>query len=285
MNNQSVESSYQFCIDLARKHYENFPVASLLIPKNKRKFISAVYAFARIADDIADEGNSNPEIRIAQLIKYKELFVNRICSKEFPNLPAIYDTIDKNKLDEKNFTDLIEAFIQDNQKNKYKTFDEVLEYCKKSANPIGRILLELFDIRNKDAINHSDEICTALQLTNFYQDLSIDIGNNRFYIPEEILKKFDLSYEDLISFRSYKNVNENFKSMMKYLIELNFALFQNGENLLKFLNGLFRFEIALTISGGKKILHKIISLNYNPFLARPVLNKFDWLKIIFNNLI
>lgn len=103
MNNLSIESSYQYCQELAKKHYENFPVASLLIPKSKRKFIAAIYAFARIADDIADEGNLNPEIRIARLIKYKDLFDNRICSREFPNLPAIYDTVERNALTEKIF--------------------------------------------------------------------------------------------------------------------------------------------------------------------------------------
>ncbi|MFN4111860.1 MAG: squalene/phytoene synthase family protein, partial [Ignavibacteria bacterium] len=198
MNNLSIESSYQYCQELANKHYENFPVVSLLIPRSKRKFIAAIYAFARIADDIADEGNLNPEIRIVRLIKYKDLFDNRICSKEFPNLPAIYDTVEKNSLTEKNFFDLINAFIQDNQKNKYKSFEEVLDYCKKSANPIGRILLELFDIRNNLALNYSDQICTALQLTNFYQDLSLDIEKDRFYISEDTLNRFELSYDDLI---------------------------------------------------------------------------------------
>jgi len=285
MNNLSIESSYQYCQELAKKHYENFPVASLLIPKSKRKFIAAIYAFARIADDIADEGNLNPEIRIARLIKYKDLFDNRICSREFPNLPAIYDTVERNALTEKNFLDLISAFIQDNQKNKYKNFEEVLGYCKKSANPVGRILLELFDIRNDLALNYSDRICTALQLTNFYQDLSLDIEKDRFYISEETLNQFGLSYDDLISFKTSKLVNDNFKEMMKYLIDINFNLFNEGENLLGYLDGLFKKEIKLTLEGGREILHKIISSDYNPFLLRPKLNKFNWLRIILRSLI
>lgn len=284
MNNQSLESSYKYCLDLAKKHYENFPVASLLIPKNKRKYIAAIYAFSRIADDIADEGNLNPEFRIAQLIKYRDLFDNRICSKEFPNLPAIYDTVERNSLTGKNFLDLISAFIQDNQKNKYKSFEEVLGYCEKSANPVGRILLELFNVRYEEAFNHSDKICTALQLTNFYQDLNIDIQNGRFYIPEEILRNFDLIYEDLISFQKGKYVNNNFKKMMNYLIEVNFNLFNEGEKLLSYLNGLFKVEIKLTVEGGREILHKIISIDYNPFKMRPKLNKISWLKIILRSL-
>lgn len=285
MNNLSLESSYQYCLELAKNHYENFPVASLLIPKSKRKFIAAVYAFARVADDIADEGNLKSETRIARLVKYKDLFDNRICTKEFPNLPAIYDTVEKNSLTDKNFLDLISAFIQDNQKNKYKDFEEVLGYCEKSANPVGRILLELFDIRNEIAFNYSDQICTALQLTNFYQDLSLDIEKDRFYISEDTLNQFELSYNDLISFKTSKLVNDNFKQMMKYLIDINFKLFDEGENLLGYLHGLFKKEIKLTLEGGREILNKIISSDYNPFLFHPKLNKFNWLRIILRSLI
>ncbi|MCX8057198.1 MAG: squalene synthase HpnC [Ignavibacteria bacterium] len=285
MNNQSLESSYQFCLNLAKKHYENFPVASILIPKEKRKFVAAVYAFARIADDIADEGNLSNEFKVTQLIKYKDIFVNKIITTEYPYLEAVYDTIQKNNLTEKNFINLIEAFIQDNQINKYKTFSEIFEYCSKSANPIGRILLELFDIRDNQALTHSDEICTALQLTNFYQDLSIDINRNRFYIAEEILNKFELTFDDLINFNQTKIINENFKWMMKYLLDVNYKLFQSGENLLKYLSGLFKFEIKLTINGGREILNKIKLVEYNTFLIRPTLKKFDWIKIILRGLV
>lgn len=285
MNNQTLESSYQFCFDLARKHYENFPVASFLIPKEKRKFIAAIYAFARIADDIADEGEKSNQEKIDALQNYKELFVTKKINQNFPNLLAIFDTIIKNNLTEKNFTDLIDAFIQDNIVNKYKTFSEVLDYCSKSANPIGRILLEIFDVRDEEALKHSDKICTALQLTNFYQDLSVDISKNRFYIPEEILKKFELSYNNLIEFNSSKRINDNFKWMMKYLIDVNKQLFNSGEKLLNYLEGLFKLEIKLTINGGRGILQKIKKVNYNTFKTRPVLKKLDWLRIIFRSFV
>lgn len=285
MINHSVESSYHYCLDIAKKHYENFPVASLLIPAEKRKFIAAVYAFARTADDLADEGNLPKENRIYQLIKYKDLFVNKIASEEFPNLLALFDTIQKNNLTEKNFTDLIDAFIQDNKINKYNTFEEVFDYCSRSANPIGRILLEIFDIRDDEAKQHSDEICTALQLTNFYQDLSIDINNDRFYIPADILSKFELNYDELVKFNTTKQINKNFEWMMKYLLDVNFKLFNDGEKLLNYLNGLFKFEIKLTINGGREILNKIKEVKYNPFYRRPVLKKTDWVKIILKSLI
>ncbi|MFN4111983.1 MAG: squalene/phytoene synthase family protein, partial [Ignavibacteria bacterium] len=132
---------------------------------------------------------------------------------------------------------------------------------------------------------YSDQICTALQLTNFYQDLSLDIEKDRFYISEDTLNRFELSYDDLIYFKTSKLVNDNFKQMMKYLIDFNFNLFNEGENLLGYLNGLFKKDIKLTLEGGREILHKIISSDYNPFLLRPKLDKFDWLKIILRSLI
>ncbi len=284
MNNQTLESSYRYCFDITKNHYENFPVASLLIPKNKRKYIAAVYAFARIADDIADEGNLSSATRIAKLIKYKDLFINGLISDEFPNLPAIYDSIEKNNLSNENFVNLIEAFIQDNLKNKYQTFDEVLNYCKKSANPVGRILLELFDIRSEEAFEYSDSICTALQLTNFYQDLSIDISKERFYISQDLLRSFNLSIDELKTFYESKTINDNFKLLMEHLIELTNDLFSKGEKLIPILNGLFKFEIKLTILGGREILSKIRKLNYNPFRSRPTLKKFDWIKLLLGSL-
>ncbi len=285
MTNHTIESSYKFCLELTRKHYENFPVASILIPKEKRKYISAIYVFARVADDIADESTLTNEKRIIKLIKYKDLFSSRMLDDEFPNLPAIYDTIEQNHLTEKYFIDLINAFIQDNQINRYKKFDDVLKYCSKSANPVGRILLELFQIRSEKANEYSDKICTALQLTNFYQDLSVDISKDRFYIPEEILSKFELTFDDLYEFNRTKDVNHNFRMMMKELVQTNYNLFTEGMDLLQHLNGLFKFEIKLTILGGMQVLKKIEKSGYNTFQFRPILNKFDWLKIISRILI
>lgn len=280
MNKQSIESSYKYCFDLTRKHYENFPVASILIPKPKRKYISAIYTFARIADDIVDESTFPQIKKTSLLIEYKDLFENFLFSEKYPHFPAVYDTIESNNLTKKYFLDLIQAFIQDTQVSTYQTFDDVLNYCKLSANPIGRILLELFEVRSDDANLFSDKICTALQLTNFYQDLGIDIQRERFYLPEEYLQKFNLIYDDLKKFSETKQINSNFIDLMKFLIDQTNQMFDEGTKLLSDLNGLFKKEIQLTIEGGRGILRKIEKANYNTFQLRPTLDKFDWIKIL-----
>lgn len=280
MNKKILESSYQYCFELTRKHYENFPVASLLIPKSKRKYIAAIYTFARIADDIADENNLPQTKKTSLLIEYKDYFNSFLVTEKYPHFTAVYDTIEKNNLTNKYFNDLIQAFIQDTQISSYKTFGEVLNYCTLSANPVGRILLELFDIRSEEANLLSDKICTALQLTNFYQDLSIDIPRERFYIPEEYLQKFNLIFDDLKKFAEMKQVNSNFTELMKFLIDQTDQMFDEGTKLLTYLNGLFRKEIQLTIEGGRGILRKIVKVNYNTFQIRPTLDKFDWIKIL-----
>lgn len=278
--NQSIENSYKICLDLANTHYENFPVASLLIPKDKRKFIASVYAFARIADDIADEGFLPPETKVEKLIEYKNLFIAKKLDLSYPHLPAVYHTLETNNLTEINFTKLIDAFIQDNQKNIYETWDDLFDYCSKSANPVGRILLEIFNIRSESALKFSDDICTALQLTNFYQDLKIDIPKNRFYIPQEHLEIYNLTNYDLINFINTKSINDNFRNMLENAILITENLFNNGRGLLNLLSGLFKKEINLTIEGGLTILSKIRKHNYDVIKHRPKLNKLDWLKII-----
>ncbi len=280
MNKKSLESSYQYCFDLTRKHYENFPVASLLIPKSKRKYIAAIYTFARIADDIADESTVPQIKKTSLLIEYKDYFNSFLVTEKYPHFPAVYDTIEKNNLTTKYFNDLIQAFIQDTQVSTYQTFDDVLSYCKLSANPVGRLLLELFEVRSDDANLFSDKICTALQLTNFYQDLSIDIPGERFYIPQGYLQKFDLTFDDLKKFAETKQVNSNFTELMKFLIKQTNQMFDEGTKLLTYLNGLFKKEIQLTIEGGRGILRKIEKVNYNTFQLRPTLDKFDWIKIL-----
>lgn len=278
--NQTLESSYNFCIELAKKHYENFPVASLLIPKSKRKFIVAVYAFARIADDIADEGNISPQIRINKLKEYKNLLIQKTHDKNYPHLPAVFDTIETNSLTIKNFIDLIDAFIQDNEKNFYQDWNDLLNYCSKSANPIGRILLELFEVKNDRAFFYSDQICSALQLTNFFQDLKIDIKRNRFYLPQSLLAKNNLSNADLIDFVKNNYVDDRLRTTLNEAISFTEDLFNEGKNLLPYLSGLFRIEIKLTIEGGLKILSKIKKADFDTIRFRPTLSKLDWLKII-----
>jgi phytoene/squalene synthetase len=181
---------------------------------------------------------------------------------------------------------LIDAFIQDNQKNVYQDWNEVLDYCSKSANPVGRILLEIFEIRNEQAFFYSDKICSALQLTNFFQDLKIDLQRNRFYLPQNLLSKYNLTNDDLLTFVKTNQVDDRLRNALNEAISFTENMFIEGKNLLDYLSGLFKLEINLTIQGGMKVLSKIKENNFDPIKHRPKLKKLDWLaiilKVIFN---
>ncbi len=290
--NNDLRNSYEFCKKITKSHYENFPVASLLIPFDKRPHISAVYAFARIADDIADEGNLIPDEKIKSLLNYKSNFLERKNSQKYFHFRAVYDTIEKFDLQVSLFTDLIDAFIQDNTKNEYNSFEELLDYCKKSANPIGRIVLLIFGYKGEEIFESSDKICTALQLTNFWQDLSLDLEKNRCYLPVNDMLKFEIdkSYlrrnkEELFNLSTspaFDGASTKFAELMKFEIERTKKLFDKGEKVLLYLKGLLKLEIKLTILGGRKILSKIENLNYNSLTIRPTLNSIDKISLFLS---
>jgi squalene synthase HpnC len=264
-----------------KDHYENFPVTSFLIPINYRKDIAIVYWFARTADDIADEGNKSDEIRIKILNEFESNF-NKSLKGTFSsaNFRILSETIKNRKLSVQNFTNLLSAFKQDVVKKRYESFDDVLDYCKRSANPVGRILLELFKVDDKNAIISSDKICTALQLTNFYQDTKIDFENGRIYYPLDELKLFSVTEK---MFELNEN-NTNIKALVKHNVDRAQSLFDEGKNLLNYLNGRFKIEIKWTIAGGEKILEKIRKNDYNVFENRPKLNKMDFILLFIKSI-
>ncbi len=266
---------------LVKKHYENFPVASFLIPKYYRKDIAIVYWFARTADDIADEGNADPGQRLDDLYKFENEFQKSL-KNESENFyfNQLSKTITDKKLSIQNFIDLLSAFKQDVIKTEYKNYDEVLDYCKRSANPVGRILLELFNINEKKAIINSDNVCTALQLTNFYQDTAIDLEKGRNYYAQDEMKMFEVTNKML----GLKENNPNIKALVKHNLERTQVLFDEGRNLLKYLNGRFKVEIKWTIAGGEKILEKIRKNDYDVFTKRPKLEKFDFIKLLVKSI-
>lgn len=276
-----LNRAYKKAIKFTRNHYENFPVASLFIPRKLRKHVAVIYQFARQADDIADEGNYPADFRLMLLENYKKSFIealNESYENEF--WYSLKHTIDTKKLTEKNFFDLLSAFEQDVTKNRYKTFDELLNYCQRSANPVGRLILELFDIRNNEALICSDSICTGLQLTNFYQDISLDYKKNRIYIPLDEMKQYGVS-ENIFELK--KN-NVNFKHLMKFQISRTREFFERGENILRFLSGRLKLQIKLTILGGREILNKIEEIDYDTLNIRPKLNKHDFIKLFYKAL-
>ena len=277
----STEQNSDF-LALTKDHYENFPVASFLIPKNYRKDVAIVYWFARTADDIADEGNIDPDIRLERLDLFEEHFKKSLISNsDHVNFNLLSSTINSYNLSESNFTDLLSAFKQDVTKSRYENYSEVLDYCKRSANPVGRILLEIFNISNPDAIKFSDKICTALQLTNFYQDTIIDYKNGRIYYPQNEMKMFSVTEKMF----ELKENNSNIKALVKYNIDRTQQLFDEGRELINFLSGRFKYEIIWTLSGGEKILSKIRNIDFDVLNHRPSLNKIDFIKLLIKSFI
>ena len=267
--------------NLAKDHYENFPVASFLIPKKFRKDVAIVYWFARSADDLADEGNVSPEKRLNELNNFENEFLKSL-KGESDNFyfNQLAKTINDKKLSVEKFLDLLSAFKQDVVKKNYENFDEVLDYCKRSANTVGRILLELVNVKEKEALIYSDKICSALQLTNFYQDTVIDIEKGRNYYPQNEMQLLNVTNK---MFELKKN-NPNIIALVKHNVERAQSLFDEGKNLLKYLNGRFKIEIKWTIAGGEKVLDKIRKNDYNVFAQRPKLDKMDFMSLFIKSI-
>lgn len=272
-----LNNTYKEALLFTKSHYENFPVVSLFIPEHLRKHIAVVYQFARQADDIADEGKENGELRIEKLEFYKNQLTDCFRGQYYSDFwMAVNCTVKNFNLTPAYFYDLISAFQQDIVIKRYQSFPELLKYCHRSANPVGRIILELFNVRDKQAFVYSDAICTALQLTNFYQDVKVDYLKGRIYIPADEMESFGV---DEKVFELKKN-NTNFISLLKYQVNRTRKLFDEGKNLLPFLPVRLRIQIKMTILGGEAVLKKIESSNFNVLLDRPKLNIVDVTKIL-----
>ena len=221
-------------------------------------------------------------MRIENLELYEDQ-LKKCLDGEFENdfWLALNNTIVHFKLTPKHFFDLLSAFKQDVIKSRYKTYDEVIDYCKRSANPVGKIILELFGIREDELFTYSDAICTALQLTNFYQDIEIDYCKNRIYLPTEEMEKFGV---ELNQFELKQN-NTNFEKLQKYQVERTRKLFEEGKKLLGKLPLNLKLQIKMTILGGENILDKIEKINYNVFNRRPILSKIDYAIIFLKGLV
>lgn len=270
----TLDSAYATAEKLAKSHYENFPVISRFISDDLKKHVAVVYLFARKADDLADEGDVPPFQRIRSLEEYENNFRAALAGKYRDEVwMALHNTIFYKELDPNLFLMLLDAFKQDTEKKRYKTFRELLDYCKRSANPVGRIILQLHNVKNEQAYFYSDNICTALQLTNFLQDISVDLQKNRIYVPKEDLYKFNM---DENSFASLRNI-EAFNKLITYEIERVSYLFTNGKKLLPMLPPKLRTQILWTILGGEKILEKISNLQYKVLNSRPRISKTDYL--------
>src|SRR5437867_1737436 len=224
-----IDRAYEYCERLARSHYENFPVGSALIPKRLRRHFYSIYAFARIADDFADEGYAEhytERERLESLEQWRRMLQEALAGRaSHPVFVALSETAGQFDLPSTLFEDLLSAFAQDVTVRRYQSFEELLGYCRRSANPIGRLILLLFGYRDQQRLEWSDQICTALQLANHWQDVSIDLDKNRIYIPEEDLSRFDLSVDDLMR----RKTNDSFKRLMKFETRRAREMFYSGK--------------------------------------------------------
>jgi hydroxysqualene synthase len=271
-----IEEAFKFCENIARNHYENFPVG-LFVPVKIRKYVYCIYAFARTADDIADNENNSTESRINDIDSFKKKL--EACyggTSDEPIFIALAETVKHFNIPIKPFSDLLFAFRMDITKDRHQTFGDLLYYSAHSANPIGRLILALSGTHDEKICSYSDRICTALQLTNFWQDITLDLAKNRIYIPLDEMLHFNYSEESLLK----NEYNENFRNVMKNLISKTEKLFDEGKNLIPHLNGRLKFEIILTYLGGKLILKKIIKSDYNIYNHRPKIGNFDKISLL-----
>lgn len=256
-------------------HYENFPVASLLLPRELRHPVGVIYRFARKADDFADEGDDPPAARLGRLDAYR-LELEGIEAGRPSADPLFRDlaqVVRAYGLPVQLLRDLLDAFSQDVVKNRYADFDEVLHYCRRSANPVGRLLLRLFGRASPENDALSDRICSALQLINFWQDVDVDFSTrNRIYLPQDELARHGVSEAGLRE----RRCDDAFRSLMRFQVERARALMMEGKPLVDRLRGRFRLEIAVTVQGGLRILEKLDAAGYDVFRHRPVHRWHDW---------
>src|SRR5262245_32300253 len=256
-----VTEAFAHCERIAREHYENFPVGSLLVPKSKRKHVYSIYAFARTADDFADEGYGSSGLTDADRLAALDDWDRRLedCyrgSADHPIFVALAETVKELDLPIKLFSDLLSAFKQDVLKRRYTNFDEVLDYCDRSANPVGRLILLLFDYRDERLHLLSDCICTRLSLANFWQDVEVDLRKDRIYLPQDEMARFGVTIHDLTE----KRFSRQYRALLELQVARTKMLFERGRILPALVGGRLAIELRVTWFGGMRILEKIENL-------------------------
>jgi phytoene synthase len=255
-------------------HYENFPVASWLLPAGLRRPVEVIYRFARSADDFADEGELPAAERLARLDSYRAE-LDRVERGEPASLALLGEVaaiVRAHRLPLQPFRDLLDAFAQDVTKLRYADFDELLDYCRRSANPIGRLLLHLFERADERNLRLSDSVCSALQLINFWQDVPVDYSKGRIYLPQDEMRAHGVTERHIGEARC----DRAWTQLMAFQAERARAMILSGWPLARVLPGRIGYEIAVTIQGGLRILEKLQRAGYDMFRRRPALKWFDW---------
>jgi squalene synthase HpnC len=258
-----------YCRALARSHYENFMVASMLLPRALRQPMFHVYAYCRWADDLADEAGS-PQLGLAGVRWWREELHRCYAGEPWhPVFVALAETISQFDLPIEPFDDLLTAFEQDQTVTRYPTYEAVLGYCRYSANPVGRLVLYLFGCRDEERQRLSDCTCTALQLANFWQDVARDLDKDRVYLPLEDLERFGYSEQELRARRE----NDAFRELIRFQVERTRELFGQGEALRDKVGRRLRLEIDMFSQGGLLVLRMIEEQGYNVLSRRPAISK------------
>ena len=281
----TIEESERHTARVARGHYENFPVGSWLLPRAMRQHLYNVYGFCRGADDLGDEAGSR-EAALAGLDRWEEEL--EACYAGKPTHPvfiALRETVERFQVPREPFADLIEAFRMDQRQSRWESFQDLLFYCRHSANPVGRIFLFLFGYRDERRQELADATCTALQLANFWQDVAVDLGMGRVYLPQEDLRRFGVGVEDLRAGRA----NERVRTLVRFEVERTRSFFERGLGLLPLLDRRLALDVELFSRGGLRVLERIERQGCDVLRKRPALSKTEkallflkvWLRTAF----
>ena len=272
-----VRQAYRWCRGVAATHYENFPVASWLLPRRLRNPVAAIYVFARTADDIADEGDADPAQRLQQLAQMEAALdaIERGDSPAEPLYLALADSLTRHRLPVGPLRDLLDAFRQDVAKTRYASFGELMDYCKRSANPVGRLLLHLVNHTGERQLAMSDAVCSALQLTNFLQDIAQDYHENgRIYIPRDEMQRFGVNEQDIAGRRNSPQLAQ----LVRFQVQRAAQLLRAGSPLGRDIGGRFGLELRAVVLGASRVLEKLYK--QRDVFARPRLDAMDRARIL-----
>jgi len=264
---------------MAVDHYENFPVASILLPARLRPAVEIIYAFARNADDLADEGAASADERLVALSAYED-GLDQIQAASSPKTALFRElakVIADYQLPLQPFRDLLSAFKQDVITTRYADFPGLLDYCRRSANPVGTLMLHLYGAASEDNLRDSDNICSALQLINFWQDVAVDIQKERIYLPVSDMQQFGVIEGHITNQR----IDNAWRKLMHFEVAQARNMLLSGAPLALRLPGRIGWELRLVVQGGLRILECIEAVDYDVFQRRPKLGKSDWILLIW----
>jgi squalene synthase HpnC len=272
----SLTHAHSYCASLTRRHYENFTVISALLPRELRPHFQAIYAYCRWADDLADETEQG-ETALAHLAWWRQELLNLYDGRpRHPVMMALQGTVEKYQIPSKPFLNLLLAFEQDQRQKQYDSIDDLVGYCQNSANPVGHLVLYLFESYDDERAVYSDEVCTGLQLANFWQDVARDAAIGRLYLPRADRERFGYSDTDFAAQRC----NEAFRELLRFQVQRTQSYFDRGAALLPLIPRRVRVDVELFIRGGEAILRAIERQKYDVWARRPEVSKREKLSLM-----